>query len=122
MLLRIAILSIIALLMTGCAGIGGIAAGIPPSPAAAADQTTLDERGAIAVEIAYQAAARAVEALTDAGLIEGAAATRVAEVDRKAFAAVQAARTAYDAGNSASYAEALAKARSEIAALLRLIT
>lgn len=120
-MLRLTVLFIISLLLSGCAGLGGIVSGIPPSPSAVADQTTLDERGAIAVEIAYQAAARAVEALTDAGLIEGAAATRVAEVDRKAFAAVQAARTAYDAGNSASYAEALAKARSEIAALLRLI-
>lgn len=121
-MLRLLILSIIALLISGCAGIGGLAAGIPPSPVAAADQTTLDERGAIAVEIAYQAASRAVEALTDAGLIKGPTATRVAEVDRKAFAAVQAARTAYDASNAASYAEALREARSEIAALLRLIT
>lgn len=110
-----------AVLLSGCAGLGGFVSGLPASPGEVADQTTLDERGAIAVEIAYQAAARAAEALTDAGLIEGADAVRVAELDQKAFAAVQTARRAYAAGNAASYAEAIGKARADIGALLRQI-
>ncbi len=107
--------------LCACTGLGAVSS-LPPNPGTVADQTTLDERGAIAVEIAYQAAAQATEALTDAGLIDGAAAVRVAEIDRKAFAAVQAARRAYDVGNAASYADAIREARAEIAALLRLIT
>ena len=113
--------ALLALSLCGCASLG-LASGAPPNPASVANATTLDERGAIAVEIAYQAAARATEALTDAGLIEGAAATRIAELDRKAFTAVQAARRAYDAGNATSYADAIRSARTEIASLLRLIT
>ena len=120
-LTRLFIPALAVLCLGACAGLGAVPS-LPPNPATVADQTTLDERGAIAVEIAYQAAARATEALTDAGLIEGEAATRVAQIDRRAFAAVQTARRAYDAGNATSYADALREARAEIAALLRLIT
>ncbi len=110
-----------ALALSSCAGLSGIVSRLPTAPVGVADQNTLDERGALAVELAYQAANRAAEALVDGGLIEGASATRVAELDRKAFAAVQAARRAYDTGNAASYTDALREARSEIAALLQLL-
>ncbi len=120
-MIRLLLPLIAAALLSGCAGLGGIVSGLPSGPSTVADQTTLDERGAIAVELAYQAANKAAEALTDAGLIEGADATRVAEIDRKAFAAVQAARRAYDTGNAATYADAIREARSEIATLLHLL-
>lgn len=93
---------------------------LPSSPAEAADSTVLDEQAATAVELAYKAARLAVETGVDAGIIRGAHAARFAQLDRQAFAAIQAVRTAYRAGNAANYATAKADALAAVAQLLSI--
>ena len=95
-------------------------ADIPPAPSAVADKTVLDEQGVLAVELAYKAARLAVETAVDAGVIHSERATLFAALDKRAYAAVQAVRTAYAAGNATSYANALVTARSAVEQLLAL--
>lgn len=115
-------LAVASLSLSGCMGALGALSGIPPAPAAVADQTRLDEQAALSIELAYQAAARLISVAVDAGLVRGDRATQIAAIDRRAYRAVLTARAAYDAGNAASYASALATARTEIAALLDQLT
>jgi hypothetical protein len=93
---------------------------IPDNPAAVADSTVKDEQAQLAVELAYKAARLAVEAGVDAGVIRGERATQFAALDRKAYAAVQASRTAYRTANATSYSGAIATARSAVGQLLAL--
>lgn len=104
------------LALAGCASLG--VPTIPDTPGQVADQTVLDERGAIAVESAYRAAGLALEMAVDTGLLRGQAAATAATYEQRAYTAVLAARAAYDAGNATSYAAALASARSAIARAL----
>lgn len=113
---RIAILA--ALALAGCTP-GGLTS-VPASPAEVADTAVLDEQGALAAELAYKAARVAVETGVDAGVIRGVSATRFAELDRKAYVALEKVRTAYRIGNADSYASALTEARGAITALLSL--
>lgn len=86
--------------------------GALPAPNTVADRTTLDERAAIGVELAYQAAAQLA-------LSTGAAKREdVKAADRKAYAAVKAVRAAYSAGNASSYPTAAIAAHEAVAALL----
>jgi hypothetical protein len=98
--------------VTSGAGSGG--------PGTVLDQTTLDERAAIAAENAYQAAATAAIAAHDAGAIDEAGWVRVQRADRHAYALLSAVRAAYSAGNAASYREALSNAWGAIGELTRL--
>lgn len=98
--------------LSACSGTGGLT--IPAAPIVVADQTTLDERGAIAAEVAYKAFRSAAEFATDAGMIRGQAASRVAHLDNIAFAAVGAARAAYRAGNAESYEAAVKTALAAV--------
>lgn len=95
------------------------AAGAPP-PAALADQTKLDEQIAIGAEAMYRGARMLVEPLVDAGVIRGRTAGRFRTLNREAFDAIRAVRTAYDAGNARSYAAAAERASGAIAKLLAL--
>lgn len=95
------------------------AAGVPP-PAVLADRTRLDEQVAIGAEAMYRGASLLVEPLVDAGLIRGQQAERFRTLNREAFDAVRAVRTAYDAGNARSYAAAAERASGAIAKLLAL--
>lgn len=108
------------LALSGCAGLGALA-GMPAAPVEAADSTVIDEQGALAVELAYKAARIAIETGVDAGLIRGERAAKAAEIDNTAFAAVQAARRAYRAGNATSYGAALAEARAAISDMIALV-
>lgn len=107
-----------ALALVGCTTIGAPAVGLPSAPVELADQTVLDEQAALSVELAYQAAGIAIRAATAAGVVRGETATRIAELDQRAYRAVLAVRAAYDAGNAQSYAVAAAVAQAEIVALL----
>lgn len=86
--------------------------GLPASPQAAANLTIRDEQGLLAVELAYKAARIAVEVYADTGRCTGACATRFRDLNRRAYAAVGAARAAYRAGNATGYFAALAEART----------
>jgi len=93
---------------------------IPASPSAVADQTKLDEQIAIGAEALYRGARLLVEPLVDTGLIRGQAAERFRVLNREAFDAVKAVRTAYDTGDSKSYAAAAERAGGAIAKLVAL--
>ena len=107
------------LALSGCAGLSNLAS-VPATPVEAADSTVLDEQAALSIELAYKAARMAVETGVDAGVIRGERAAQLAEIDNKAFAAVQAARRAYRAGNATGYGAALAEARAAIADMLAI--
>jgi hypothetical protein len=96
-------------------------AGLPPAPVVLADQTILDEQASLSVELAYQASALTLRTAFRAGLLKGDAAARAAAADNTAYAAVQAVRAAYDAGNATSYATSLLKARTAVTNALTLL-
>ena len=93
----------------------------PTSPGQVADQTVLDEQGALGVELAYKAFRTALEVAVDAGVLHGAAATKAADLDARAYLATLAARGAYKAGNATDYARAVSDARAAINAALAAI-
>lgn len=89
---------------------GGLTS-VPTTPAAVADQTVLDEKGAIAAETAYTIAARgAALAIRTGAVSDPAIIQRIGQLDRQAYSAVQATRAAYEAGNAASYKAAFDQA------------
>lgn len=94
---------------------------IAPPPAAIADMTTLDERGALAIEVAWRAAGAALEAAVDSGRLTGDAAARADRIDAQAGYFVGLARAAYDAGNAADYATALRQAKPLVKQLRGLV-
>lgn len=106
--------------MLALSACNGVPSPAPSSPAVIADQTILDEKALTGLELAYKAARIAVETGVDAGLIKGQTAVRFAELDNKAYAALGAARRAYEAGNSQSYGSAIVLANSAITDLLSL--
>lgn len=110
------ILASLALTLSAC-----VTPTLPASPAVVADRTVLDEQAGLAIELAYEAAGTAVLTANRAGLIPATLKPRIAAADRKAFAAVQAVRAAYDAGNATSYATALTIARGAVTDLLTAI-
>lgn len=118
-----------ALALAGCgislgdaasAGAGAVDAAGAAAPVEAANRTVLDEQAITGVELAYKAARLLVETGTDAGLIKGPAATRAAELDNQAFAALAVARAAYRTGNAESYRAAVAQAEQAVAGILTL--
>jgi hypothetical protein len=58
--------------------------------------------------------------LVDTGIIRGENAARVQVLNRKAYAAVKVARTAYRAGNADSISKAVKEANKAVADLLAL--
>ena len=105
-----------ALALSGCAGFS-----LAEPPSQYADRTILDERVAISTELAYQAAAVSFLALDDAGLLTPEQRGAAVAADKRAYAALQALRGAYDAGNAASYAIAADSARKAISDVLYAI-
>lgn len=104
-----------ALALSACASVPAA----PPAPIDLTARTTLDEKGAIACETAYTAAARAAALAIRAGVVrEPATIQRIGELDRQAYAAVLATRAAYDAGNASSYVTAFTRANAGVRALL----
>jgi hypothetical protein len=114
-ILSIVLSASIVLSLSGCAGFGSL---MTNGPVAAANQTVLDEQGAIGVELAYKAARTAMEIAVDSGFIKGQDAVRAAELDNKAFVAVTGVRAAYRAGNASNYGVALAEGRAAVSAML----
>lgn len=102
------IMMMTAVLLGGCTA---LATAVPSSPGAIADRTVLDEKAAIGVENGYQAAVALVRAANAAGLLDQEARLRFADLDNLAYAQVQRVRQAYDAGNAASYAQAVSVAQ-----------
>ena len=118
---RLLLLPLVLMLASCGPLLAGFAAPQIPPPVQIANATTLDEQGALGVELAYKAARIAIEVGVDAGLIKGERAARLAVIDDKAYAAVRVARRAYQAGNAADYVTALSQARLAIADLVALV-
>jgi hypothetical protein len=97
-------------------GASGGCSSIPSSPSAVASTTVLDEKGAIGVELAYTAAAKASSVAIRSGAVtDPAVIAHIGQLNEKAYAAVKAVRAAYAAGNSDSYITAFSDARTSIA-------
>ncbi len=95
---------------------------VPPTPTSVASATVLDEKGAIAVETAYTLAARAAAiAIQFGGVRDPATVARIGELDRIAFDRVANVRSAYNAGNAATYDAAFAEAMTVIRSILALL-
>lgn len=92
----------------------------PASPSAVANTTKLDEQAAISVELAYQAANRAVFFASRAGVLSADAKLRAADADNIAYKAVLGVRAAYDAGNATSYGAASVKAQQAVTTMLSI--
>lgn len=111
---KLFLLAPILALSVGCDAVSSAAAqglGLPSSPQAATNRTQLDENLLTGLELAYKAARIAVEIKVDSGQCTGTCATRFRDLNRRAFAALGAARTAYRAANAPGYLAALAEAR-----------
>lgn len=87
-------------------------------PVEYADRTIADERTAVALELSYATASRAGTALARAGII---ASDKWRELDGKAYSALLAVRSAYQAGNATDYASAVAEMQAAIAEINALL-
>lgn len=95
--------------------------GTVQSPGSVANTTVLDEKLAIGAELAFKGARTAAEVAVDAGLLKGAKAAQVNVAREKAYAAVQAVRQAYQAGNASTYSDLAEKAQTAVAEFLSAI-
>lgn len=109
----------LALALTSCAGMAG-APHIPTAPADIANRTTLDEKGGLAITVAYNAANRLALLAIRTGVAKGATAAKLKELDAKAFALVRDARAAYLVGNATAFDLAERQAKDVIAQITRL--
>lgn len=92
---------------------------LPASPAVVTNQTVLDEKVAIGIEVAYTAASKAAALAIRTGVVTNRATmVRIGELDAKAYAAVRAVRAAYGASNAANYHTAFVTARTAIADII----
>jgi hypothetical protein len=96
--------------------------GIVPGPNVVSDRTKVDEQAGITVTLAYVAASKLAGLAIETGLVKDKVTIqRIGLLDRQAFDAVSAVRAAYDAGNAASYADALVKANVALKAFSDLV-
>jgi hypothetical protein len=112
-----------ALSVASCGTLGTV---LTSGPVAVADQTKLDEQVGLSLTLAYTAAAKAAAlaiTLADASGHPLSAATvhTIGQLNQRAYAAVTAVRSAYLAGNSASYLSAISAARAAVNDLLAAI-
>lgn len=116
--MRLILTSLAALSLTGC-GLAPLITGIPASPQAVANRTTLDEDVGRLVTVAYDAAAQAASFAIENHVVTDPATIRaIGRYDMCAFAMVQGVRIAYQSGNQTSYSAAITQARQAIATLL----
>lgn len=96
--------------VASAADAGAAVIGLPSSPAAVCDRSTLDEQAGTAVELGYKLFRTGVELATDMGTIKGQRAVYFANLDNQIFTGTQAVQQAYATCNAASYKSALAHA------------
>lgn len=84
-------------------------------PAVIADRTVIDEKAMIGLELTHKALRLGLKKLTDAGKIKGGQALLAAQLNQRAFYAIEALHDAYAAGNARSYWEAVDRAKEAIA-------
>ncbi len=82
------------------------------APAAIANHTIADELARRGAEQSYKLSRSLMEMAVDSGGLKGSAAAKAAKIDKDAYAALTAVRTAYDAFNSKDLFSAAAKVSS----------
>lgn len=92
-----------------------------PAPASAADQTVLDEKALLALELSYKASRLTAEEALEARLVSPALARKLRAANRNANAVLIRARAAYDAANAQSYAAALDEAELLVTDFFKLV-
>lgn len=92
-----------------------------PAPAQFAGRTAADEQISIAVELGYQAFARALELGVDAGVIKGERATKARVAHRAAYRGVLVLREAYKTANAEDFLNAARSANSTIAQAIAIV-
>lgn len=130
---KLLLAALAALSLAGCAAIPALIGGLAPPPAQVANQTTLDEKGAIAVEVLYTGFARAGALAFRTGAVAPSSNPAVQTddfcprilrreiepsdtgmslmaIECRLRSARDAARAAYDAGNALSYQAAFSSA------------
>lgn len=103
-----------ALMMAGLSTVGCAALSSISAPADLASSTALDEKAAIMAETSYATASILGTRLAQVGLIDR---ERFKAADARAYAALQAVRAAYQAGNSREFGQALDQANAAIGAI-----
>lgn len=95
---KIILAACLALSTAGCLGTG--TTGIPTSPAAVAGHTQADEVAMRTAEQAYKLSRTIGELAVDAGLVKGATATKLKNLDNQLYSYLMVARQAYASFNS----------------------
>jgi hypothetical protein len=90
-------------------------------PVTLADKTSIDEQSVLAVTLAYEGAALTLDTLIRTRIIKGRDASAAAAIDAKAYRAVAALGTGYDAANAKTQLEALVLAREAVRELILLL-
>ena len=107
---------LLAVPIAACHTVGAVATG---GPAVVADQTKLDEQVGLSLTLASTAASRAAALAITAGVItDRATIAKIGQLDSRAYAVVQAVRSAYLAGNGTNYLAAIEAARKAVNDLL----
>lgn len=114
------LVALAAVTLSACSVLTGLA-GIPNSPKDVAEKTVLDERIALGMELAYQAAAFSAVTAIKAGVVPQDKMKTLRDADQMAYNAVLMVRNAYKAGNADSYLSASSDARAAIGAMMTLL-
>lgn len=94
----------------------------PPSSVSGASHSVLDEQTGVLVTDAYTAASLAASLAIKTGVVSKPATVRkIGELDNRAYTAVLAVRSAYQAGNASSYNSAIADARAAVNGMIAAI-
>lgn len=110
--LRIFALAAVAALSAACSAPGAVAQHVEPvSAGGVTSGTLLDERALYAAEAVYNVAANAYVTLDGRGLLPPALKARVRPLLLDAFAALQAARSAYRLGDAGGFTAKIAAVR-----------
>lgn len=80
---------------------------VPSGPIAIAQQSTLDEKGAVAAHLSYKGWVKLVELGVNVGQIKGERARQLAALDNQLYSTLQAVDAAYAASNARAYDIAL---------------
>jgi hypothetical protein len=111
--------ALVAVALSACAPVVDAVTG---GPVTVSDRTKVDEQVGLTVTLAYTAASRAAALAINTGLVtDRATIARIGQLDARAYAAVQAVRTAYLAANGTGYLSALTQARQAVADLLAAV-
>lgn len=115
---RMLCIGLVALALTGCST---VPAGTPGTPTPAVSLGTADEKALLAVEASWRATLIAVNAAVDSGQLKGENAAKVRNLLAIAKRGVDAARAAYDAGQTVQLMARVGDAASALGGVRALL-